>query len=132
MIAYSATFSPDGRASCRRPRPDGTLYGTTVTENPGTIFLLAPDGSGYAVLHSFIGADGYQPWGELIQGPDGTLYGTTLLNAGNSNLGTVFLISDQRRCFQSSIRASSRSRARPTGCCTLQFSWRKMRHTCPG
>jgi hypothetical protein len=45
---------------------------------------------------------------------------------------SFFLISGQRRCCQSSIRTSFRSNARPTGCCTLQFSCRRTRHTCPG
>ena len=43
-----------------------------------------------------------------------------------------FLISGQRLCFHSSINASFRSKARPTGCCTLQFNCRRMRQTCPG
>lgn len=45
---------------------------------------------------------------------------------------SFFLISGQHLCFHSSIRASFRSRARPTGCCTLQFNCRRMRQTCPG
>jgi hypothetical protein len=45
---------------------------------------------------------------------------------------SFFLISGQRLCFQASIRASFRSKARPTGCCTLQFNCRRMRQTCPG
>jgi uncharacterized repeat protein (TIGR03803 family) len=76
--------------------PDGTLYGTTVVggiRDAGTIFQMAPDGSGFALLHSFtIGeADGDQPAGGLIQGPDGALYGTTAAG-GSSNTGTVFQI----------------------------------------
>ena len=43
-----------------------------------------------------------------------------------------FLISGQRLRFHLSIKASSRSRARPTGCCTLQFNCRRIRQTCPG
>jgi len=43
-----------------------------------------------------------------------------------------FLISGQRRCCQSSMRASFRPSARPTGCCTLHRSCRRMRQTCPG
>jgi hypothetical protein len=43
-----------------------------------------------------------------------------------------FLISGQRRCFQSSIHASFRSSARPTGCWTLHRNCRRMRQTCPG
>ena len=45
---------------------------------------------------------------------------------------SFFLISGQRLCFHWSMRASFRSRARPTGCCTLQFNCRRMRQTCPG
>jgi uncharacterized repeat protein (TIGR03803 family) len=76
--------------------PDGTLYGTTVAggvRDAGTIFQVAPDGSGFALLHSFtLGeADGDQPAGGLIQGLDGTLYGTTA-GGGCCNLGTVFQI----------------------------------------
>ena len=43
-----------------------------------------------------------------------------------------FLISGQRLRFHSSIKPSLRSRARPTGCCTLQFNCRRIRQTCPG
>jgi len=42
---------------------------------------------------------------------------------------SFFLISGQRLCFQSAIKASFRSSARPTGCCTLQFNCRRMRQT---
>jgi hypothetical protein len=43
-----------------------------------------------------------------------------------------FLISGQRFCCQSAIKASFRSNARPTGCCTLHLNCRRMRQTCPG
>src|SRR3954469_12701031 len=36
-----------------------------------------------------------------------------------------FLISGQRLRFHSAIKSSLRSRARPTGCCTLQFNCRR-------
>jgi hypothetical protein len=45
---------------------------------------------------------------------------------------SFFLISGQRLRFHSSIAVSFRSRARPTGCCTLQFSCPRMRQMCPG
>lgn len=44
---------------------------------------------------------------------------------------SFFLISGQRLRFHSAIEASFRSRARPTGCCTLQFNCPRMRQTCP-
>ena len=73
---------------------DGALYGTTVSggsNDDGTVFKLAPSGSGYTVLHHFTanGGDGAGPQAELIQGSDGALYGTT--SGGGSNYsGTVF------------------------------------------
>jgi len=45
---------------------------------------------------------------------------------------SFFLISGQRLFFQSAISASLRSSARPTGCCTLQFSCRNIFQMCPG
>ena len=72
---------------------DGNLFGTTYgggTSNFGTVFGLAKDGSGFAVLHSFLGGtDGKNPAGALIEGSDGALYGATAF--GNaSTRGTVF------------------------------------------
>jgi uncharacterized repeat protein (TIGR03803 family) len=77
--------------------PDGTLYGTTHEGGSsaiGSIFQMAPDGSGFKLLHSFDGAptDGQGPTGSLIQGADGTLYGMTE-SGGAANGGTVFEIS---------------------------------------
>jgi uncharacterized repeat protein (TIGR03803 family) len=42
-------------------------------------------------LHSFAGADGYQPLAGLAEGSDGNFYGTTNLG-GSHNVGTVFKI----------------------------------------
>src|SRR5262249_10353216 len=74
---------------------DGALYGTTAQGGSignGTVFRINPDGSGYAVLHSFaFGADGANPYAGLIQGSDGALYGTTM-GGGASGNGTVFKV----------------------------------------
>ncbi len=77
---------------------DGMLYGTTETgglANLGTVFKIAADGSGFALLRSFTGGplDGGDPTASLIQGSaDGMLYGTTR-GGGAASLGTVFQMS---------------------------------------
>ena len=79
---------------------DGYLYGVSqcggIPEGllretgGGTVFRVAKDGSGYAVLHRFTGGEkGIEPWGGLAQGSDGTLYGTTLYG-GKHDAGTIF------------------------------------------
>ena len=71
---------------------DGMLYGSTSlggTNNAGTVFKLATDGSGYTALHTFGGSfsgDGFSPTA-LIQGADGALYGVT--QSGGTNYGGV-------------------------------------------
>src|SRR2546422_3981714 len=71
---------------------DGAMYGTTVAggiSNSGAVFMLRRDGSGYATLKNFLGADGAGPYGDLVEGTNGALYGTTYAG-GSSNFGTVF------------------------------------------
>ncbi len=75
---------------------DGVLYGTTVqggTANYGTLYKLNPDGTGFAILRSFVSTSGggYFPYGGLIQGSDGVLYGTTAVG-GTAGFGLVFQI----------------------------------------
>jgi len=69
------------------------LYGTTRlgASGWGTIFRIAPDGSGYTILHMFNGggSDGGELYGGLSQASDGMLYGATFLG-GPSSLGTIF------------------------------------------
>ena len=78
-------------------RPDGTLYGTTqkggafpgLVGRGGTVFRVEPDGTGFALLHSFKETDGYEPAADLIQGFDGSLYGTT---TGGVIAGVIFRV----------------------------------------
>lgn len=77
---------------------NGNLYGETInggSTGSGTIFKLAPNGSGgYAenVLYSFPGgASGFFPNGPLTMDGGGNLYGTTQ-QGGSANLGTVFML----------------------------------------
>jgi uncharacterized repeat protein (TIGR03803 family) len=76
---------------------DGNFYGTTEyggDNGDGTIFAIAPDGTGYTKLHSFLGApaDSANPRGGLSLDVNGNLYGTTQIGGAN-NAGTVFVFS---------------------------------------
>lgn len=73
---------------------DGALYGTTYyggRYDVGTVFKMAPDGTGYTILHDFSmrWPDGQNPAAALLRGADGAFYGTTLYGGSNSQ-GTVF------------------------------------------
>jgi uncharacterized repeat protein (TIGR03803 family) len=66
---------------------DGVLYGTTEaggSNDLGTVFKLRTDGSGYAVIKHFAGADGQEPHGKLAEGTNGALYGMTKLGGANA------------------------------------------------
>lgn len=68
----------------------GNLYGTTTSSGPmqpGTVFRIKTDGSGYTVLHTF--ANGVSLAAGLVLDGAGTLYGTTQ-NDGASKMGTIF------------------------------------------
>jgi uncharacterized repeat protein (TIGR03803 family) len=79
-----------------------TLYGMTEGDGPsgnGTIFQIGTDGTGYAIIHTFMGgaADGAHPEGQLLLSGS-TLYGLTL-NGGSANDGTVFSIGTDGTSF---------------------------------
>lgn len=70
------------------------LYGTTFgggSDDQGTVFSIAPDGSNFAVLHSFKSKQkgSVSPSGLISVG--GTMYGTTKAG-GTGGQGTVFSI----------------------------------------
>jgi len=81
--------------------PDGNLYGSTSEGGPngtGVLFRIAPDGSGYRIVHAFAAlttdvanADGRQPRGAMMVGSDGRLYGSTS-NGGPNNTGTLYSV----------------------------------------
>ena len=88
---------------------DGLLYGTTsigsltTANSSGTVFRLAPDGTGFTVLHDFapfstfnivsdpVNTDGARPETELTEGSDGFLYGVAPVGGANGT-GVVFKI----------------------------------------
>jgi len=73
---------------------NGNFYGTTFggpgLEGDGTIFKMTPSGS-LVTLHSFVAADGVEPFASLLQASDGNFYGTTTALGANYD-GTVFKI----------------------------------------
>jgi uncharacterized repeat protein (TIGR03803 family) len=75
---------------------DGVLYGATYgggSAGAGTLFKVNKDGTGYMLMHSFLGqpTDGANPVTSLLEGSDGALYGVAP-NGGNDNKGVVFKI----------------------------------------
>ena len=85
-------FGPTGSLTL-----DGsTLYGMTGnggTSNNGVIFAINTDGTGYAILHDFVGgnSDGATPSFSSLTLGGSTLYGTTSVG-GTNNTGVVFAI----------------------------------------
>ena len=78
---------------------DGALYVTTIQDESGgqgttcghgTIFKINTDGTDFALLKSFSGPDGAQPFGTFIFSGD-TIYGATAFG-GASDKGTIFKI----------------------------------------
>ena len=94
----------------------GDLFGTTViggASSDGTIFELKATGvntSGVttyatapAVLASFNGTDGNEPYASLTLDNKGDLFGTTY-EGGSSNLGVVFELGNSGTVQRPSIR----------------------------
>ena len=77
---------------------DGFLYGTTTggVLGTGVAYRLAPNGSGFTVLHTFTGSE--EPLCGLVSGGDGFFYGTTFYG-GDSGVGTVYKISPDGTTF---------------------------------
>lgn len=80
--------------------PDGSLFGTTIGCNTGTLFNLRPLPTPppspltpwqLTLLNSFTGGNGYSPiYGPLIFDQAGNIYGTTEFGGVDHNLGTVW------------------------------------------
>jgi uncharacterized repeat protein (TIGR03803 family) len=101
---------------------DGSLYGTTYDGNTnGTIFTINPDGSGYAILHTFTAAERFGSFSPgsgtpqqqfVMQGNDGKLYGTTTKGGATGN-GTIFRLNANGTGY-TVIHDSGNSDAGPT------------------
>ncbi len=73
---------------------NGLLYGVTSrggSNGLGTVYQVAPDGTGYRVIKHFQGSDGAVAAGQLLDGGDGMLYGITGVG-GDSTNGVIFRI----------------------------------------
>ncbi len=73
----------------------GNLYGTTASGGlgQGIVFTIRTAGTGFAVLHDFVGgpSDGSTPEGGVVLDGNGRLYGTTA-GGGASGAGTVYTL----------------------------------------
>jgi uncharacterized repeat protein (TIGR03803 family) len=101
----SAHTNSDGAGPSGLVLLGNTLYGTASVggssgggSGAGTVFSIHTDGSGFTVLHTFVGppGDGYEPRARLLLSGN-TLYGTTRHGgnfiSNNSGYGTVFKLS---------------------------------------
>lgn len=80
-----------------------TLYGMTRyggASNSGAIFRISVEGTGFALIHSFVGgaSDGKNPYGSLKL-YNGKLYGMTYAG-GASDMGVIFRINADGTGFQ--------------------------------
>lgn len=95
-VLYSFAGGADGcNPNAGLIRSKGKLYGTTVgcgAFGHGTVFRVTLSGA-ESVLHSFAqdGADGYEPYCQLVADAAGNLYGTTLWG-GVHGIGAVFRV----------------------------------------
>ena len=96
---------------------DGLFYGTTKfgkgtdSTGSGTIFKIAANGTGFAIIHRFapvtstntdfnaVNTNGAYPEAELIEGHDGMLYGVARAG-GENGTGTIFRIQRDGTGFQ--------------------------------
>jgi uncharacterized repeat protein (TIGR03803 family) len=88
---------------------DGALYGVTLgggTSGGGTVFKVNTDGTGYALLQTFLGGQNGARPNPVVQGNDGALYGTTEIG-GSSGSGTVFKINTDGSGFTVLLAFSS-------------------------
>lgn len=74
---------------------NGRLFGTSLTgplpdPDPGSLFSVKRDGSGFEVLHRFNGFDGEDPSPYLVEDNAGVIYGTTEINGEDEANGIFF------------------------------------------
>ncbi|MFI5196989.1 MAG: choice-of-anchor tandem repeat GloVer-containing protein [Thermoanaerobaculia bacterium] len=103
LYAFSGGVNDGARPEALLLDRRGTLYGTTLlggSADSGTIFKLRTDGTGFQLLHDFVGgvSDGLHPATALVLESD-NLYGTTP-NGGPSDAGIVFTLKSDGTHFR--------------------------------
>lgn len=105
---------------------DSKLYGMTngFGFGVGGIFSINADGSGYSLLHTFIGGnnDGFDPYGSLTLSGS-KLYGMTS-GGGSSGAGTIFSINTDGSNFNLLRSFAGADGGNPSG--SLTFSGSKL------
>ena len=94
-VLHSFAGAPnDGRNPSGLTLVNNVLYGTAAFGGPnngqGVVFRMNTDGTGYTILHTFLGGsnDGARPGGKLIVSGS-KIYGVTQ-NGGTNNFGTLY------------------------------------------
>jgi len=124
LHVFSGTASDGGNPLGSLIVKGSTLYGMTYgggAFNTGAVFKININGTGFRVLHSFVGgaSDGLTPYGSLV------LYGSTLYGmtpyGGASDNGTIFKINIDGTGFRvlHLFAGGASDGARPWGALTL-------------
>src|SRR5271169_650469 len=101
QVLHSFTGLPDDGSAPWAPLTldgSGNLYGTTVSGGAsslgGTVFKVKTDGTGFQLLHSFVGrqSDGDCPYAPVILDGFGNLYGTAYYGGPSDDAGAVFTV----------------------------------------
>jgi len=106
---FTNLYSFKGGVDCGNPYAGlllsgGTLYGTTTGSNAviadfGSVFKINTNGSGFAVLKTFVGSEDFaNPFGGLVVSGS-TLYGTTADGNNYEGYGTVFSLNTNGGAF---------------------------------
>jgi uncharacterized repeat protein (TIGR03803 family) len=117
---------------------DGLFYGTTKfgkgtdSAGAGSIFKIAPSGTGFAIIHRFapvtatnsdfnpVNTNGAYPEAELIEGQDGMLYGVARAGGANGT-GTIFRIQRDGTGFEV-LRVLDKSKAATDSIANTEWS----------
>ena len=99
--------------------PDGNLYGTTSAGGAGgSLFSLAPDGTGFAVHYVFNGATpfiGEDPLCGPTLGSDGLIYGVTELTSQGAEVGSSYRYNPRTNKMQTVSPFSGTTGGNPVG-----------------